>query len=302
MPLYVTEYAEIGKDTLGRLLSCAQEPALAEQKITISASSAQSAAFNANTRFVRLHTDVACSVVFGSDPTATADSKPFTVGQTGYIAVTPGQKLAVIAGAASSSPPAIASHTTALGSGTVAKPSGTAAGDLLVIQIRDYFNQTFTAPAGFTAPQAFVSNIRHMVYIKIADGSEGANFTVGGASGLTEVSCTRITGANATNPINASDRASESMTSPSVTTTVDKCLILSLNAKADSGIITKPSAMTSQYVLQYYYNDGESDYIMYQGLAYTTKDTAGATGTFAWTTSNVGGLRYSTYTLAIAPA
>lgn len=203
-------------------------------------------------------------------------------------------------GAAPKQTPVVANHTTALGTGTVAKPSGTAAGDWLVIQVRDYLNQTFTAPSGFTAPVAFETNIRHMVYVRKADGTEGANFTVGNTSGLTAISCTRITGGGAA--INASARNSESMTSPSITTTEDKCLILSLNAKADSGTITKPSSMTSQYVLQYFYNDGESDYILYQGLAYTDQAVAGATGTFAWTTSNVGALRYSTYTLAIPPA
>ncbi len=96
MPLYITEYAEIGKDTLGRLLSCPLEPALAEQKITISGTSAQSSAFNADTRFIRLHTNEICSVLFGANPTATVASQRFAAGQTEFKAVVPGQKVAVI--------------------------------------------------------------------------------------------------------------------------------------------------------------------------------------------------------------
>lgn len=200
-----------------------------------------------------------------------------------------------------SDPPAIASNTTSLGSGPVNKPSGTATGDLLLIQVRDYLNQTLTAPSGFTSVIAFTNDIRHMIFYRVADGTEGVSFTVGGASGLTEIACTRITGASTVSPINASARTAESMVGPSITSTVDNCLILSFNAKGKSGGITKPASMTTQYTLQYYYDDGESVYEMWQGLAYETQATAGATGTKTWTTGNPGDIRYSTYTIAIAP-
>lgn len=70
--LYVTEYASLGQ-VLG-IGQMPQEPALVEQAIAITGSSTTTAAFNAKTRFVRLHTDAICGVTLGTAPTATTPS------------------------------------------------------------------------------------------------------------------------------------------------------------------------------------------------------------------------------------
>lgn len=95
--LYVTEYSELAKDTLSRDMMAAKEPSLVEQTpITISGSSAQSAAFSTNTNLIRVHTDAICSVLVAIDPTATANHKRMAANQTEYFGVRPGHKIAVI--------------------------------------------------------------------------------------------------------------------------------------------------------------------------------------------------------------
>ena len=74
-----------------------QEPCVTDQTpVVIGAGSLQSAAFNSKTNLVRIHTDAICSIAFGEDPTATADSKRMAAGQTEYFTVGGGQKVAVI--------------------------------------------------------------------------------------------------------------------------------------------------------------------------------------------------------------
>ncbi len=95
--LYVTEFK--GAPPLSVYFQAVTTPALADQAISISGSSTQSSAFNANTGIIRIHTDAACHLVIGgSSPTATGSSMRMGAGQTEYFLVTPGQKLAVITG------------------------------------------------------------------------------------------------------------------------------------------------------------------------------------------------------------
>lgn len=98
--LYITEYAQLGPDSLGRTNMSPQEPPIASQVITYT-TSVQSAAFNAATRLVRVHTDSICSLVFGTDPTATTADQRLVAGQTQFHSVRPdtntGMKLAAIA-------------------------------------------------------------------------------------------------------------------------------------------------------------------------------------------------------------
>ena len=98
--LFITGFAQEGIDALGRVVPAVRQPPVAEQTVTIGASSAQSAALNDNTTIVRLHTDSACHVSFGSNPTATTSNMRMGAGQTEYFIVPAGSslKVAVIAG------------------------------------------------------------------------------------------------------------------------------------------------------------------------------------------------------------
>ena len=96
--LYIREYATQGLDTAGIRVAAGLEPPLADQTVAIGASSTASAAFQTGTKFVRLHCDAICSILFGTAPTALATSARMAANQTEFFAVPPGQsyKVAVI--------------------------------------------------------------------------------------------------------------------------------------------------------------------------------------------------------------
>lgn len=94
--LYISEFNDVNVRQ-GALTPIVPGVASVEQTpVTITGTSAQSAAFGAESRIVRLHTDVVCSVLFGSSPTATANSRRLAANQTEYFRVNPGDKVAVI--------------------------------------------------------------------------------------------------------------------------------------------------------------------------------------------------------------
>ena len=93
--IYISEYADM-PIRQGNLVQVGQEPAIAAQVVAIGGASAQSAAFNAKTKFVRINTDAICSVLFGSNPTATADSPRMSAGATEFFGIVAGHKVAVI--------------------------------------------------------------------------------------------------------------------------------------------------------------------------------------------------------------
>jgi hypothetical protein len=92
--LYITEYAEMQIGPAGRHGQMPMEPPLAEQTVNIG-SVASSSAFNAATRFVRLHCDAVCSVEFGTSPTASSTTGRMAANQTEYRGVPLGQSYKV---------------------------------------------------------------------------------------------------------------------------------------------------------------------------------------------------------------
>ena len=93
--LYIWEFTELvqaGPIPIARMPGIGPQTALA-----IGAVSAQSAAFNSATRFVRLANDVVCSIAIGTNPTAIAQgSARMAANQTEYFGVNGGDKVAVI--------------------------------------------------------------------------------------------------------------------------------------------------------------------------------------------------------------
>jgi hypothetical protein len=98
--LFISEYAEQARDLRGYLVAAGQEPTLAEQQVAIGGSSTQSAALNAKTAFVRVHTDAVCYVAFGTNPTASSSQKRLAANSTEFFGVPAGKafKVAVIQG------------------------------------------------------------------------------------------------------------------------------------------------------------------------------------------------------------
>jgi hypothetical protein len=95
--LDVTEYNELTQAGRGHLVMAGQEPCTLNQQVVVGASSAQSLAFADTTRFIRIHSDVACRVAIGANPTASTASMRMGAGGTEYLGVLPGLKIAVIA-------------------------------------------------------------------------------------------------------------------------------------------------------------------------------------------------------------
>jgi len=95
--LYITELNAQGVDNGKHIVPAAMLPALANQTVTLTATSAQSSALNEFTTMVRLFTDTACFVLVGADPTALTTSMPLAANGDGYFCVTPGQSLKVAA-------------------------------------------------------------------------------------------------------------------------------------------------------------------------------------------------------------
>jgi len=97
--IYVTEYAELARDIKSFHLAAPLEPCLAVQKIGNPATTTQSSAFNAQTKFVMVHASAAAHVSFGSNPTATTSTDRLGAGETRFYGVVPGHKVAAINGA-----------------------------------------------------------------------------------------------------------------------------------------------------------------------------------------------------------
>lgn len=93
--LTVTEFSLLTETSLGRTQTV-KAPPVTEQQLGISGASNPSAAFNARTVVVRLKTDTACSIAWGSAPVAVSGNCPMEAGQTEYFGVNPGDKVAVI--------------------------------------------------------------------------------------------------------------------------------------------------------------------------------------------------------------
>lgn len=94
--VYIAEYSDIVSTVRGGT-AIPVDPPIAEQTVTVGSVSAQSAAFNSSTKFIRIHTDAICSInCNASNPVATSANGRFAANQTEFRGVTAGLKLAVI--------------------------------------------------------------------------------------------------------------------------------------------------------------------------------------------------------------
>lgn len=92
--LYISEYSSPGT-TRGLVVEVAQETSKDSVTADFTSAAVQSNAFAAGTNIVRLWCNVQCSVAFGTNPTATASSKPMAALTPEYFAVPAGQSFKV---------------------------------------------------------------------------------------------------------------------------------------------------------------------------------------------------------------
>lgn len=98
--LQITEFGGLKSTYSSEAMPAAVAPPLANQSVSISGTSAQSAAVSADTKLVRLISDVNCHVAFAADPTATTSMTRLAADSAEYFQVPVGSiyKIAVIAG------------------------------------------------------------------------------------------------------------------------------------------------------------------------------------------------------------
>ena len=101
MALFLTEYTSAARDTYSYAIAAGMEPSIAEQALTVSGSTTQSAAFNAMTSFVMVHAQEATCLAWGTNPTATTAKQRIGAGETRFYGIPPGKsfKVACILGA-----------------------------------------------------------------------------------------------------------------------------------------------------------------------------------------------------------
>jgi hypothetical protein len=96
MPIDISEYDNLVRDTGGAVIQTGIEPARAIQQVAIGATPNQSAPFNEVTKLIRVHADVTCRILIGPNPEASATSPRMPAGATEYFGVRPGHRLSVI--------------------------------------------------------------------------------------------------------------------------------------------------------------------------------------------------------------
>mgnify|MGYP002624377787 CR=1 FL=1 len=208
--------------------------------------------------------------------------------------------------------PTYQSHATAAAAAAASiacnVPSGVADGDLLVARVYTLNNPdvTHSTPAGWTLIRVDATTNptvnRVSTYSRIA-ASEPASYTFSFAGSPSDAlaAISRVTGAHASSPIDAHASNLYSATTtphecPSVTTSVDECLLLLFDAlPIASTTETAPGGSTQQY--QFVSSGGVT---ARSSLATKEAATAGATGANSWSlsTARVG----VATSVAIAPA
>jgi hypothetical protein len=165
---------------------------------------------------------------------------------------------------------------------SVPLPSGISSGDLLIVFVSNGSSRTATTPTGWTLV-AGTSNSGgfYRVYQRIADGTEGSTLsvTLSNTANFNSVAF-RISGHNATTPVNvsATDNTSNNVVSPSVTTTVENCLVLRMQGIARDRTFTVPTSHTLQGTAT---TGGLCDI----SVASIAQSTSGSTGAATWTVS-----------------
>jgi hypothetical protein len=93
--LYISEFQFMGANTYDES-SIARQPSLVNQTVDFSGGAAASAAFSANTTYIRVWSDTQCCMKFGAAPVATTTDTPMAPSQPEYFGVTPAQKLSAV--------------------------------------------------------------------------------------------------------------------------------------------------------------------------------------------------------------
>jgi hypothetical protein len=95
--LSITEYDDVTLDDRGAAMPVANNPGITVQNVSFTATAGQSAAFNRETRLLRIIADADCRIIFGADPTAVTTDMLVKAGSVEYFGVTPFIKVSAVA-------------------------------------------------------------------------------------------------------------------------------------------------------------------------------------------------------------
>ena len=93
--IYVNESTEL-RVYQGGGAQVIELPAVAAYQVANAGASTQSAAFNAKTKIIEVHSDSICSILVGLNPTAVTTQGRMAAGETRYYRVNPGDKIAAV--------------------------------------------------------------------------------------------------------------------------------------------------------------------------------------------------------------
>lgn len=91
--LHITEFIALPRTAYNTSIPVGDMPPAASQVVTFTSSTA-SAAFNAQTRFIRVIADAKCHLSFGAAPTADANDEYIAADSAEYFGVVESQKVA----------------------------------------------------------------------------------------------------------------------------------------------------------------------------------------------------------------
>jgi hypothetical protein len=95
--LYISEFSDVLQTGNGPVQIAAQPSLVDQAPVTVGVTANVSSAFGAATRFIRVHTDVICSILISAVGTAaTANNARMAANQTEYFKVNAGDFLSVI--------------------------------------------------------------------------------------------------------------------------------------------------------------------------------------------------------------
>jgi hypothetical protein len=194
------------------------------------------------------------------------------------------------------------SNTTSL---TIARPSGTTAGDLLILVLSKDGSGAVSTPSGWTLSNegACAGNACRLgVFWKVAAAGEPATYSVSWTGSEQAAGAVlRYTGADATAPINvvsAGTGTSNTPTAPTVTTTSSNTRVVRIYGADDDDLSATPypSGHTGRFNIESNGGNGTCS----AGAADQVQAAAGATGTAAFTLD--ASEEWRGVTLAIRPA
>lgn len=190
----------------------------------------------------------------------------------------------------------------------VTKPAGTVEGDLLIaFMVANRAATSITPPSGWTSAflEVGTANRTYAIYYKVAGPSEPANytFTIDVTGGIA-IGMARVSGIDQLDPIEdvqyTNSDSTHTVTAPSLTTTVDGCLIFRSAFQSWNGTYGAWSDTALVELWDIRHSSVGNNLGGTVSTAQGTQLTAGATGTASAT--NTDASYWSGVTLAVKPA